>query len=164
MWLSCLWEIQFLKPAYLWFGWAYRSEENCCLLEVELILKQQDTHSEYDPPYSLRLQYCHCLQRGQTLSKERRAQLNANSCSAPPLNWAGFSWQGTVCTLSPHLNQLGYLAVTLSIFRHAIISLKIAPYLQFQVYTFRYTTIIKQSPALQYTTAPANASPYDKAY
>ena len=26
----------------------YRSGEGCCLLEVELILKQQDTHSEYE--------------------------------------------------------------------------------------------------------------------
>ena len=47
-WTRCdyrVWEIQFLKPACLWFGWAYRSGEGCCLLEVELILKQQDTHT-----------------------------------------------------------------------------------------------------------------------
>ena len=37
-----------------------------------------------------------------------------------------------------------------------------ASYLQIQAYTSRYPAIIKQSPALQYKTAPANASPYDK--
>ena len=67
-----VWEIQFLKPAYLRFGWAYRNGEGWCLLEVELTLKQQDTHCKYVTPLSQTPILSLSLERTDPLQREAR--------------------------------------------------------------------------------------------
>ena len=63
-------EILFLKPAYLRFGWAYRNGEGWCLLEVELTLKQQDTHCKYVTPLSQTPILSHSPERTDPLQRE----------------------------------------------------------------------------------------------